>query len=37
MDECELWVENLNKILENDQKKIFLLQEFFGDCLEVKE
>lgn len=30
---CELWIKSLNEILENDQQKINLLQEFFGYCL----
>ena len=30
---CDLWIKTLNEILENDQQKISLLQEFFGYCL----
>jgi P4 family phage/plasmid primase-like protien len=30
---CELWIKTLNQILENDQAKINILQEFFGYCL----
>lgn len=30
---CDLWQKTLNEILENDSKKIELLQEFFGYCL----
>jgi P4 family phage/plasmid primase-like protien len=29
----QLWIKTLNEILENDQKRILLLQEFFGYCL----
>jgi putative DNA primase/helicase len=30
---CELWLKTLNEIFDNDQKRILLLQEFFGYCL----
>lgn len=30
---CDIWFKTLNEIFENDQKKINLLQEFFGYCL----
>ena len=30
---CNLWLKTLNEILEGDQEKISLLQEFFGYCL----
>lgn len=30
---CDLWVKTLNEILECDDKKINILQEFFGYCL----
>ena len=30
---CELWLKTLSEILENNQDKIDLLQEFFGYCL----
>ena len=35
---CELWIKSLNEIMENNQAKINILQEFFGYCLtrEVK-
>lgn len=31
--QCELWVKTLKDIFEDDQEKIELLQEFFGNCL----
>ena len=36
---CDLWIKSINEILENDQKKISILQEFFGYCLtrDVKQ
>lgn len=30
---CELWIRTLNEILEMDQVKINVLQEYFGYCL----
>lgn len=30
---CELWLKTLGEILEGDQSKINILQEFFGYCL----
>jgi len=35
---CELWLKTLLEIMENDQNKINILQEFFGLCLtkEIK-
>lgn len=30
---CPLWIKSLDEIFEGDQKKIGLLQEFFGLCL----
>ncbi len=30
---CELWIKTLNEIMEGDQNKINMLQEFFGYCL----
>jgi putative DNA primase/helicase len=30
---CDLWVKTLNEILQNNEDKIGLLQEFFGYCL----
>lgn len=30
---CELWIKTLNEILENNEIKINILQEFFGYCL----
>lgn len=32
-DNCDLWIKTLNEILDNDNNKINLLQEFFGYCL----
>lgn len=31
--DCPLWTKTLNQILEGDQKKLSVLQEFFGYCL----
>lgn len=31
--ECPLWMKSLNEILENDQNRVGVLQEFFGYCL----
>lgn len=31
--ECPLWIKTLGEILEGDQEKIAMLQEFFGYCL----
>lgn len=33
ISQCDLWLKTLNEILENNVKKISLLQEFFGYCL----
>ena len=36
---CELWIKSINQIFENNQAKINILQEFFGQCLtrDVKQ
>ncbi len=36
---CELWLKSLDEILEGNQEKINILQEFFGQCLtrDVKQ
>ena len=31
--DCPLWIKTLNEILENDQDKIKILQEYIGYCL----
>lgn len=31
--ECQLWLKTLDEIFQSDEKKISLLQEFFGYCI----